>query len=823
MTELEVSEGGDEPPPYMIFVVVFLFFLTGLFGFLVCHLLKKKGYRCRTGELDDEEGEEEKIGINADEDDEENQDTVEQILKCIIENEANMEAFNEMFGNQNVCVRHDPRLRKESLGGVPPHHHTVHSGTDHNSCHLCAQVRSKKGRRQSRTPRIKQRPGEQTVFSVGRVIHTDKKLHGGPNPLGSSGDQLDQSQDSEERKEGVYNLRSMFDGSNGAAPNVGKRRKSVSIFGLRRGSDPSGIKVREGTGRDTAAVRLAIQQQPVVLEELLPAENIEVASERGTKPGIKLEAENLKNETPASPQHENKTSASVNSPSSKAKDQSPGSKSGPEDGSKHEPSPQPHTSLVIKPSVGITSASAPTSLAIPSFGQASTTEDKVSKNEDPFDPGPLQTSTPIAPMHGSIPGLTPVLLTVRPEPCSSTGFTVTKTPTDPSSSSDLESGLSASQLRFILSSSFPIKSPSSDTSLKTHISPVVTASPKLSLSNTPPEAAKTTLSPALTPSPKLPSGRAMTSQSPVPSSSFGKSASPLQVRTPSPALTPSPKLPSGLAMTSQSPVPSSSFGKIASPLQVRTPSPAMIGSPRLDTVPVSPQNPSSTPADGNLSSRSSPGPNSKSGSLTSITSLTKQDMLSIPLSPKEQVLEGARTPTTEEKTELQRVGILKTAKLSSVEGDSPGSALYSPPDQLSKDRLSSLPLSPSTTLSPSSPVGGRISSVTVVKASPDSSREFSVESSTLIKYQKGETSEIRIESERAIISLAFGQGGDVFVSGVVQPESQSRETPVAEVRPRVVQEKEDMVEMEDIRDCKVSQEEEAERGEDELEKIGNIL
>lgn len=779
MTELEVSEGGDEPPPYMIFVVVFLFFLTGLFGFLVCHLLKKKGYRCRTGELDDEEGEEEKIGINADEDDEENQDTVEQILKCIIENEANMEAFNEMFGNQNVCVRHDPRLRKESLGGVPPHHHTVHSGTDHNSCHLCAQVRSKKGRRQSRTPRIKQRPGEQTVFSVGRfrVIHTDKKLHGGPNPLGSSGDQLDQSQDSEERKEDVYNLRSMFDSSNGVAPNVGKRKKSVSIFGLRRGSDPSGIKVREGTGRDTAAVRLAIQQQPVVLEELLPAENIEVASERGTKPGIKLEAENLKNETPGSPQHENTTSASVNSPSSKAKDQSPGSKSGPEDGSKHEPSPQPHTSLGIKPSVGITSASAPTSLAIPSFGQASTTKYKVSKNEDAFDPGPLQTSTPIAPMHGSIPGLTTVLLTVRPEPCSSTGFTVTKTPTDPSSSADLESGLSASQVLISLGSSspssFPIKTPSSDSSLKTHISPVVTASPKLSLRNTPPEAAKTTLSPALTHSPKLPSGR---------------------------------------AMTSQSPVPSSSFGNIASPLQVRTPSPAMIGSPRLDTVPVSPQNPSSTPADGNLSSRSSPGPNSKSGSLTSITSLTKQDMLSIPLSPKEQVLEGARSPTTEEKTEL----------LSPVEGDSPGSALYSPPDQLSKDRLSSLPLSPSTTLSPSSPVGSRISSVTVVKASPDSSREFSVESSTLIKDQKGETSEIRIESERAIISLAFGQGGDVFVSGVVQPESQSRETPVAEVRPRVVQEKEDMVEMEDIRDCKVSQEEEAERGEDELEKIGNI-
>ncbi|KAM8908064.1 RELT-like protein 2 isoform 2-T5 [Spinachia spinachia] len=205
MTELEAPGVVAHPPTYIIFVVVFLFFLTGLFGFLVCHQLKKKGYRCRTGDIDDEE-EEEKLGKTAD--DEDDQDTVEQILKCIIKNEANMEAFNEMFGNH---VHHDPRLRKESVGSVPPHHHTVHSGTEHNSCHLCAQVRSKKARRQSRTPRSKQRPGEQTVFSVGRfrVTHTDKKLDGGPNSLVGSGDQLDQSQDREELKEGAYNLRSV--------------------------------------------------------------------------------------------------------------------------------------------------------------------------------------------------------------------------------------------------------------------------------------------------------------------------------------------------------------------------------------------------------------------------------------------------------------------------------------------------------------------------------------------------------------------------------------------------------------------------------------
>lgn len=66
MTELEALGVGDAPPPYMIFLVVFLFFVTGLLGFLICHLLKKKGYRCRTGDMDDDEEEEEKLGGNAD-------------------------------------------------------------------------------------------------------------------------------------------------------------------------------------------------------------------------------------------------------------------------------------------------------------------------------------------------------------------------------------------------------------------------------------------------------------------------------------------------------------------------------------------------------------------------------------------------------------------------------------------------------------------------------------------------------------------------------------------------------------------------------------
>lgn len=65
MSESENSGVGDEPPPYIIFVVVFLFFVIGLLGFLVCSLLKKKGYRCRTGDMDFEEEENDKLGENA--------------------------------------------------------------------------------------------------------------------------------------------------------------------------------------------------------------------------------------------------------------------------------------------------------------------------------------------------------------------------------------------------------------------------------------------------------------------------------------------------------------------------------------------------------------------------------------------------------------------------------------------------------------------------------------------------------------------------------------------------------------------------------------
>ncbi|XP_066572630.1 RELT-like protein 2 isoform X2 [Amia ocellicauda] len=232
MADQETTPMGDAPPTYMLFLLVLFFFLTGLLGFLICHVLKKKGYRCRTGEPD-EECEDKLAGGNQEEETEDtNQDTVEQILKCIIENEANVEALKEMLGNQNVPDQMDHRLpRKESVGTLPPHHHTVHSGSDRtgNACHLCVQGRTKKARGRSRVARSKARPGEHIVFSVGRfkVTHIGKKnsISETANPSATEQEQTgDQSQGTEththhtheenDQSQGnvreEFNLRNMF-------------------------------------------------------------------------------------------------------------------------------------------------------------------------------------------------------------------------------------------------------------------------------------------------------------------------------------------------------------------------------------------------------------------------------------------------------------------------------------------------------------------------------------------------------------------------------------------------------------------------------------
>lgn len=496
MSDLEgAAKEENPPPPYIIFVVVFLFFVTGLCGFLFCHLLKLKGYRC-TMEEEDEDDEEE-LDEEQDDDNEENQDTVEQILKCIIENEANMEAFNEMLGKGNLCVRHDPRLRKESIAGIPPHLHTVHSGTDlHNTCHLCAQSRSKRGRRPSRTPRFRQRSGEQTVFSVGRfrVTHTDKKSTDSsgrvPDVLVGSGDHLDQSHDSEERRDGGYSLRNLFkdvrppsENTNSLAP--GKRRRSLTIFGLRRGSDPIGVKV-VSTGRE--GVRFI--PQPVVLEEP-QHEN----GENGTKDVSTLRRRSLEI---AASRIKASSDASVIKP-------------------------QMNNSLAVESSTQGTNqtknaptlfTSAPNTLPVPltSSPKSPQTVGSETNQQTQLSPGPLQTSTPLSPLPD--PG--EAISQFAAETGIPQGLPGSQTPPDPCTSPVLEHDSFASPALISLGSS-------PHSSVRTPTSPIaITPSPKFSAK----------VSSQLASTPKLLSSQPGSS----PMRSLDKSMGSLQTSTPSVSL-----------------------------------------------------------------------------------------------------------------------------------------------------------------------------------------------------------------------------------------------------------------------------------------------
>ncbi|NWR10824.1 RELL2 protein, partial [Paradoxornis webbianus] len=167
---------GEADPQHgitVVFLLVLVFFIMGLVGFLICHVLKKKGYRCRT--FRDELDPDDKDGVEElqDDEDEKNDDTVEKIVRCIIQNEANVEALKEMLGeNEGDVPVPVPSLcpHSSSQDGGPPHHHTVHLGSTQAPCIHCSRRKRHPLQRQGRSKEGKSRmyPGETTVFSVGR-------------------------------------------------------------------------------------------------------------------------------------------------------------------------------------------------------------------------------------------------------------------------------------------------------------------------------------------------------------------------------------------------------------------------------------------------------------------------------------------------------------------------------------------------------------------------------------------------------------------------------------------------------------------------------
>lgn len=324
------------------------------------------------------------------------------------------------------------------------------------------------------------------------MTHHDKKIQGGPNPSASSGDQLDQSQDSEDRKESGYNLRSMFkdvraplDTSDGITPNVGKRKKSVTIFGLRRGSDPAGSKVAEGPRKECGGAMFAVQKQHAVLEELSQRENTEDSPECSPK-----------QKKPLSPDKK-ACSETANCPP-ESKNQFPISTLATEDGFNQSSSPVPCMNPSNKSSLKTTAASVPRSLHIPSpisSVQALSTEkhgdnlNLVFPNKDTDDSGPLQTSTPSVPIQGTISGCTAAISTNPSKYYPSRVFTVIQTPPDLSSSTDMESSNSLALIS--LGSSPPSTSRiMAVSSLSLSNTPTIMPKPETSSANTPSDVAR---------------------------------------------------------------------------------------------------------------------------------------------------------------------------------------------------------------------------------------------------------------------------------------------------------------------------------------------
>lgn len=187
------GHSGDGHPEYIAFILVPFFFLLGLLGVLICHILKRKGYRCTTEAEEAEELEKEKRDEDLEKEDlndtfsEGNTDTVGQIVHYIMRNEANSDALKAMVqdsidseGGPVTPTTPNTPTSPESPGvpGLPPtaakhtcnHLHTIGGMGGHkNICHRCNQkkwplIRRSSSKKLDRRSHI----GEVTVLSVGR-------------------------------------------------------------------------------------------------------------------------------------------------------------------------------------------------------------------------------------------------------------------------------------------------------------------------------------------------------------------------------------------------------------------------------------------------------------------------------------------------------------------------------------------------------------------------------------------------------------------------------------------------------------------------------
>ncbi|XP_074848690.1 RELT-like protein 1 [Carettochelys insculpta] len=179
--------GGGVHPEYIAYGLVPVFFIMGLLGILICHVLKKKGYRCTTEA--EQTVEEEKLGekIEMNESVNDNNDTVGRIVNIIMKNEANADMLKAMVADNSVCDPESPGSPTTPGSPVSPgsplspsdtpskhvcrgrHLHTVGGVAEKDVCTRCSHKRWHllKPNNKSKEPK-KSRQGEVTVLSVGR-------------------------------------------------------------------------------------------------------------------------------------------------------------------------------------------------------------------------------------------------------------------------------------------------------------------------------------------------------------------------------------------------------------------------------------------------------------------------------------------------------------------------------------------------------------------------------------------------------------------------------------------------------------------------------
>ncbi|XP_076145132.1 RELT-like protein 1 isoform X2 [Alosa pseudoharengus] len=190
------AEDSGSSPEYVAFGLVPVFFLLGLLGVLICHALKKKGYRCTT-EAEDAQAAEDELEKDLERADlndtysEGNTDTVGQIVHYIMKNEANTDALKAMI-NDNSIDSEGPVTPTSPMTPTTPgtpvspgsprfpgapaavatkhtcnHLHTIGGAvTQKNICNRCSQKKWPLIRRNSARKPIDRR--EVTVLAVGR-------------------------------------------------------------------------------------------------------------------------------------------------------------------------------------------------------------------------------------------------------------------------------------------------------------------------------------------------------------------------------------------------------------------------------------------------------------------------------------------------------------------------------------------------------------------------------------------------------------------------------------------------------------------------------